>query len=298
LADAFAALKEHVRDALDAEAQERTAVQRNADHLSKRIAELASRLARLDRALRTSAGALQPTERGRTRQRAQAARTAPAIDYFTFESRFRPEQDVVEHQRLYVDLLRGYRRVVDLGCGRGELLELLRDSGVSAYGVDVERDFILLVREKGFEVVDDDAVTHVEGLAPGAVDAITASHLIEHLPPEAMVRLVAAAADRLPDDGILVLETPNPESLLAGSVNFHRDPTHVHPIHPDTLTFLCESAGFDTVEVRRLSPVPAEYRLPSDSPNGSKLGEHLDRVIEQLNEFLYGYQDYAVIARK
>ena len=92
--------------------------------------------------------------------------------------------------------------------------------------------------------------------------------------------------------GILILETPNPESLVAGSINFHRDLTHVRPIHPDTLAFLAESAGFSNVEIRRLSPVPEDERLPTPGDG------RLDAVVEQLNELLYGYQDYAVVARK
>ena len=91
---------------------------------------------------------------------------------------------------------------------------------------------------------------------------------------------------------MLILETPNPESLVAGSVNFHRDLTHRRPIHPDTLAFLCESAGFDRVEVRRLSPVDDATMLP-DPDDGTALSE----TIKRLNALLYGYQDYAVIAR-
>ena len=107
-----------------------------------------------------------------------------------------------------------------------------------------------------------------------------------------MTALVALAGEKLADGGVLILETPNPESLVAGSINFHRDLTHVRPIHPDTLAFLAESAGFSNVEIRRLSPVPDEDRLPVPGDG------RLDAVVERLNDLLYGYQDYAVVARK
>jgi O-antigen chain-terminating methyltransferase len=129
------------------------------------------------------------------------------------------------------------------------------------------------------------------------VDGIIASHLIEHLTPDLLWRLITAAAEKLNEDGILILETPNPESLLAGSINFHRDPTHVRPVHPDTLSFLCESAGFRDVEIRRLAPVPADERLPQRSLDESPLSQQVGEVVEQLNELIYGYQDYALIAR-
>jgi hypothetical protein len=117
--------------------------------------------------------------------------------------------------------------------------------------------------------------------------------VIEHLGADALWRLVAAAAEKLADDGILILETPNPESLLAGSINFHRDPTHVRPVHPETLAFPCESAGFREVEIRRLAPVPEEARLPQGSDD-----EYMREVVERLDELIYGYQDYALVARR
>jgi SAM-dependent methyltransferase len=147
-------------------------------------------------------------------------------------------------------------------------------------------------------VVVEDALAHVRDLEPGTVDAIVALHLIEHLPSAALVGLVEEAARILNDGGILLLETPNPESLLAGSVNFHRDPTHQRPVHPDTLAFLCENAGFENVEIRRLSPVPASDRLPAPAGRSDSLSAYLDRVVDQLNGLLYGSQDYAVVARR
>jgi O-antigen chain-terminating methyltransferase len=109
---------------------------------------------------------------------------------------------------------------------------------------------------------------------------------------------VAVAWEKLPEGGVLVLETPNPESLVAGSINFHRDPTHVRPVHPDTLAFICESTGFSATEIRRLSPVPEAERLPLRGEDDGPLAEHLDRVVGRLNDLLYGFQDYAVVARR
>jgi SAM-dependent methyltransferase len=282
------------------ESEAREAVQRDVQSLAIRIAELEaaqerlqlpSRLARLERLTRT---APQPPP-----SRAAPSTTAaqpPSFDYMTFENRFRPERTVRERHSDYRDLLRARRRVVDLGCGRGELLELLRDEGVSAYGVELDPDVVAVCQEKELEVVEGDAVGHVEALQNGAVDGIVASHLIEHLAPELLWRLVTAAGQKLEEGGILILETPNPESLLAGSINFHRDPTHVRPVHPDTLSFLCESAGFRDVEIRRLAPVPEDARLPERPSHESPLSEHLSEVVKQLNKLIYGYQDYALIA--
>jgi SAM-dependent methyltransferase len=274
---------------------------RDVQSLAVRLAELEaiheglqvqSRLGRLERLVRTA-----PQPRQSAAAPAISDHEPAPFDYMTFENRFRPEKTVRERQSDYLELLGTRKRVVDLGCGRGELLELLGEADVTAYGVDIDPDNVAVCREKGLEIVEGDAVSHVEGLEESALDGIVASHLIEHLTPELLWRLITAATEKLAEGGILILETPNPESLLAGSINFHRDPTHVRPVHPDTLLFLCESAGFGAVEIRRLAPVPAEVRLPQRSPDENPLAEHVSEVVDQLNELIYGYQDYALVAR-
>ena len=255
--------------------------------------QLNARLARLERAVRARATA--PASATGAAPASTPAPTPPAgasIDYLAFESRFRPEETVRERQQAYVEDLRGAERVVDLGAGRGELVELLNEAGIPAYAVEIEPDFIELMGDKGIEVVAQDAVEHLRSLEPGSLGGIVASHVVEHLPAGAVAELVALAGEKLAEGGTLILETPNPESLVAGSINFHRDLTHRRPIHPDTLVFLCDSAGFASVELRRLSPVSEDERLPVPED-----GE-LEDLVTQLNELLYGYQDYAVVARR
>jgi SAM-dependent methyltransferase len=288
--------EQHAR--LGAEVGAREAVQVDVKSLAQQLAQIAgrfdhlqleSRLARLERARKAAPAAPAPTNGG---DGGSQEIVVPAFDYEMFEDRFRPESSVRERQQTYVELLRHHKRVVDLGCGRGELIEMLKAEGVSAYGVEIDPDFIALLEQKGIEVVAKDAVAHLEEIQPGAIDGVVGSHLVEHLPATSVARLVPLAAEKLADGGTLILETPNPESVVAGSVNFHRDLTHVRPIHPDTLAFLAESAGFSKVEIRRLSPVPDEERLPSPSD------QPLNEIVQQLNDLLYGYQDYAVVARK
>jgi SAM-dependent methyltransferase len=276
-------------------------VGRDVQSLAVRLAELEatherlqlqSRLGRLERLVRTA-----PQPRESPAAPVIPDHQPPPFDYMTFENRFRPEKTVRERHRDYLEVLRTRKRVVDLGCGRGELLELLGEADVSAYGVEIDPDSVAVCREKGLEIVEGDAVSHLEGVEESALDGIVASHLIEHLKPELQWRLITAAAEKLAGDGTLILETPNPESLLAGSINFHRDPTHVRPVHPDTLSYLCESAGFRDVEIRRLAPVPADVRLPQRSVDESPMSQHVGEVVAQLNDLIYGYQDYALIAR-
>ncbi|MFN8120823.1 MAG: methyltransferase domain-containing protein [Thermoleophilia bacterium] len=199
------------------------------------------------------------------------------------------------HQERYLESRGGRGRVLDVGCGRGELVEMLREAGVDASGIDMDPDFAALAAERGLPVTQGDGIAHVAGLPAASLDGIMVSHVVEHLEPADLLRLIHGAADALAPGGVLIMETPNPESLIAGSVNFHRDLTHRRPIHPDTLAFLCESAGFTSVEILRLSPVPAEERLPVPAGDGPD-AQALRAVVERLNDLVYGFQDYAVVA--
>jgi SAM-dependent methyltransferase len=286
---------------IDAEVAERERVQGDVASLAARLAgveeelrrlQAGPRLARLERAARTA----PPPADAATGETGAGQPPAPRMDYERFEGRFRPEEAVHAHQERYAQILAGAGRVVDVGCGRGELVRMLRDRGVDAYGYELEPDFVALAAEQGVPVSLGDGIAHVAGLPPGSVGGVVASHVVEHLPPAEVIRLVEAAADALSPGGILIMETPNPESLVAGSVNFHRDLTHRSPIHPDTLTFLCESAGFDRIEVLRLSPVTEPDLLP-EPPAGAADAAFLHDVVGRLNRLLFGFQDYAVVAR-
>lgn len=260
--------------------------------------QLRPRLARLERERRADVGSGPQAPVAANDDRHVVAPSRGGFDYLAFEARFRgSEAAIQERQRHYVEVLRGCTRVVDLGCGRGELVGLLNENGISAYGVDAEPDFIELLRERGLDAELGDLFSHLEALAPGAVDGIVISHVVEHLDGNEVNRLIQRASDVLQNGGVLVVETPNPESLVAGSINFHRDPTHVRPIHPDTLKFMADSAGFDDVEVHRLSPVDDQLLLPTvaASVDGA---DQLNTVVSRLNELLFGFQDYAIVARR
>lgn len=308
----LAATTARVEALLRVEADARTTLQRDLSHIANRLdqveigterLQLTPRLARLERQARAESFAVaSPPESPPPAARGEIVGSAPdvAFDYFAFEARFRGSESTIrERQKAYVEILANSRLVVDLGCGRGELLQLLTEHGIDAYGVDLEPDFVDLVRSKGIRAVQQDIQAHLNGLTVGEVDGIVISHVVEHLTSSQIYALVQRAADVLSKGGTLVVETPNPESLLAGSINFHRDPTHRRPVHPDTLAFLCESAGFEDVEIKRLAMVPASALLPEPpSAADEALVAYVNTVVQQLNSVLYGYQDYAVIARR
>jgi O-antigen chain-terminating methyltransferase len=208
--------------------------------------------------------------------------------------------EITRRQEPYVEDFRGAAPVLDLGCGRGEFLKLLRDAGIEARGVDLDSELVAFCRADRLEVEHGDAVAHLEGLPDGSLGGIFAAQLIEHLPPGLLYRLLELAARRLRPGGILVAETINPLSLVALK-HYFADPTHEQPLVPDTLALLATQAGFRTTEVRFLHHPPEGERLravelPSD-PAFDPARRALAYNLERLNEVVFGAQDYALVAR-
>lgn len=222
----------------------------------------------------------------------------PEFDYAGFEAHFRgDEADIKERQRIYLPLFEGAPDVLDLGCGRGEFLELLHERGIAGQGVDLDLDMVLLCRDKGLDARREDAFAHLAARADETVGGIFAAQLIEHLDPPRIIEIVKLAYRKLVPGGCLVLETPNPACLMVFADSFYRDLSHVRPIHADTMKFLYEAAGFRKVEVKPLAPVDPALRVPPLRPEDPALAS-FNQGIERLNTLLFGFQDYAVIGRK
>jgi glycosyltransferase involved in cell wall biosynthesis/SAM-dependent methyltransferase len=169
--------------------------------------------------------------------------------YRSFEDVFRgPEERIRAVLEPYVELLSGHEPVLDAGCGRGELLGLLRDAGIEARGVDSDQGMVERCREQGFEVEQADAVEYLRGLPDESLGAITAIHVIEHLPYEQLLELLDLAREKLKPGGLFVAETVNPHSLQAFKT-FWTDPTHRAPIFPEVAAALASIGGFASVEV-------------------------------------------------
>ena len=174
---------------------------------------------------------------------------APDDTYVSFEDAFRQSEDVIrERQAPYVSLLARHAPVLDAGCGRGELLELLREKGVSAYGIDLDPGMVARARAKDLDVTQGDAVAHLEGLPDGSLGAVFAAQLVEHLPYEQLLTFLRAVRQKLEPGGMLIAETVNPHAPRALK-NFWIDLTHQHPIFPEVLLTLCRGIGFTSAYV-------------------------------------------------
>ena len=222
-------------------------------------------------------------------------------DYFAFESRMRgATHDVRERQRVYVDDFRDAAPVLDIGCGRGELLALLRADGIEARGVDADADMVAFARGEGLDVEQADLFEHLEALPDASLGGIFAGQVVEHLPPPALLRLLDLARAKLRINGVLVIETINPVSPLALR-NYFADLTHAQPLVPVTLELLARQAGFASTETRFLNTPPEGERLRDvelpDAPEFDRARSALSANVARLNELLYAPLDYAIVAR-
>lgn len=146
----------------------------------------------------------------------------------------------------YVPLFDGHAHVGDLGAGHGEFLALLVAQGHTVAGVDIDPAMAARCRDLGFDVAHGDALEWLAS-APEAFDGLFSSNVIEHLPAQTVEAWIAASFAALKPGGILVLATPNPESLIVQFHEFWRDPTHVRMYSRQLLEFLLTDAGFSQV---------------------------------------------------
>lgn len=210
--------------------------------------------------------------------------------YAAFEDRFRGKREEIKTRlRVYLPVLERanvIKDVVDIGCGRGEWLELLRENGKQGRGVDHNRIFIERCKRIGLDVVQRDAVAYLSELPDASLNAITSFHLVEHLPFKVLMRLLDEMTRVLRPGSPLILETPNPENFIVGSHTFYTDPTHRNPIPSATLRFLLESLGLTDIEVMNVRPWE-EAKLAGE-----------DELTKRFNEYFYGSPDYGIVGWK
>jgi SAM-dependent methyltransferase/uncharacterized protein YbgA (DUF1722 family) len=215
--------------------------------------------------------------------------------YVAFEDTFRgPREDIKQRVEVYLPYVREAGAgtieapVLDIGCGRGEWLELLNDNGLAASGVDLNRITAAHCRERGLVVAEADALDYLRGVETASIGAVTAIHLIEHVPFRQLMCLFDEVRRVLKPGGVAIFETPNPENLVVGACNFWYDPTHQQPLPPEPMRFILDNRGFTRIEILRLHP-STDMSIPTEAPN------ELPAVIA---ERFYGPQDYALVGYK
>lgn len=221
------------------------------------------------------------------------------IDYEKFENHFRGSQEEIRaRQEEYIPFLKDKKALLDLGCGRGEFLELARDYGINGTGVELYAEYAEFCVKKGLKVHHADALTYLEAIPEGSVDAITGFQIAEHLPPAVLVDLCQLAYKKLAPGGVLILETPNPTCLSIYTNSFYLDSTHVKPVHPKALQYYLEDAGFSKVDILYTQGSRIPYSIPLIQDDAISNKDEINNGLWLLSELIWGSQDYAVIAVK
>jgi O-antigen chain-terminating methyltransferase len=228
---------------------------------------------------------------------------ADYINYFVFEERFRGTRaDIKERQSAFIKYFKGCRNVLDIGCGRGEFQEVLRDHEIGGHGIDIDEDMVNFCKSKGLDVEKIDAVSYLQKLEDKSLDGIFIDQVVEHLEQEYLIEMLNLSFMKLIYGGTIVVETVNPLSFFSFA-NFYIDMSHKRPVHPETLRFLLNAAGFREIKIELIAPVRDDARLKK-----IKIGERRDghreeieiynHNIDMLNAIIYGPQDYALIGIK
>jgi len=217
-----------------------------------------------------------------------AVQPVPALlfDYGKFAEKFRgPEQYVKNGQRIYLPDFIGRENVLDIGCGRGEFLEAMRDAGVPARGIDLSEESVAMCRAKGLHAEVADLFVYLNDLPEASLDGIFCSQVVEHLAPERLPEMIKLCAARLSRGGVIAIETPNAECLAIFATHFYLDPTHTRPVPAALLAFYMEEFGVGRVETRKLAP--AVESMPS-----------LAELPAAFRETFFGALDYAILGKK
>lgn len=294
-------------DARDRQTQQAIEELRNVAEVAQRAAVMAKReIERLATGIPKEGDASAPTPAGT----ASTPAKTEAYKYLGFEDRFRGSEDEIRARLSdYVPYFDGATHVLDVGCGRGEFLALLKERGVPAKGLDLNPEMVEACLARGLDVTAGDALEVLRGLPDQSLGGLIAVQVIEHLEPAYLSDFLQTAYYKLRPGSRLVLETINPACWVAFFESYIRDLTHVRPIHPETLQYMLHASGFSAVELVYRAPIAEDARLQRVTPRPEHFGESaadpmtelvtaFNRNMDRLNGRLFTFQDYAAVARR
>ena len=231
-----------------------------------------------------------------------------ALDILSLEQRVHGSPKAVkDRQKVYLPYFRGCGNVLAIGCGRGELLQLLAQEGISVKGIETNTTLVAYCRDHDLDVARVDPLEYLEAADDASLDGIALSRFAGHQAPARLIGMLNLCRMKLADEGILVIETPNPFSLYVAASYVLENSGRVHPLHPETLKLLCLSYGFLDPEVIFLNPLPPEEHLDeleltsfsaTLDPREQELFGRVNENFQKMNRTLFSHRDYALVTRR
>lgn len=217
------------------------------------------------------------------------------LDYVAFENKYRGSQELIRSRlKVYLKYFEKENNILDIGCGRGEFLELLRENNIEAKGIDVDEGMLLLCKEKNLNVENIDALKYLSELEDNSLGGVILTQVIEHLEPNDLINLISLSYKKLKPGAYFIAETINPQSLIVFTQAYFMDLSHIRMIHPYTVKFLVDQEGFKDASLEYFSEVPESVKIPQIN----ELPEDFNQAMVRLNNLVYGSRDYAIIGRK
>ncbi|MDD2358694.1 MAG: class I SAM-dependent methyltransferase [Thiovulaceae bacterium] len=209
--------------------------------------------------------------------------------YLSFEETFRGSQEVIKKRyEAYLQYLTpNIKSALDIGCGRGEWTQLLQENSIDASGIDLNSAMLNEGVSRGIKNLQNiDAFDFFKSCPDNSFDMVTAFHIIEHIPFEKLFLFLQELKRIVNPDGLILLETPNPQNLLVGAYTFYRDPTHLNPLPSEVVAFMLQYIGFEDIQTYFLHPYPEEEHIPENT-----------QTAQRLNSYLYREQDYLIVVK-
>jgi O-antigen chain-terminating methyltransferase len=215
--------------------------------------------------------------------------------YWVFENQFRGPRELIKQRlQVYLPYIQKcgagleFSPVLDLGCGRGEWLELLQENDLVSQGVDINTVMIALCQRRRLPVLERDILSFLRNTPDVSFGAVTGFHIIEHMSFEDRLIFFRECLRILQPGGIGIFETPNPANLRVGANYFYFDPSHLRPLPSESTKFFVKASGWVEVEILNLNP---SIEVPS-------LERQEDPLFRELRDLFWGPMDYAIVARK
>lgn len=273
--------------------------------LNTKIADLNNKVTKLEQTIQTNNNSLLieylKMQNGFIENQQKTDNSNISINYLDFENKFRgSEEDIKEKFKVYLKYIENKNKILDIGCGRGEMLELLKENNIEALGIDINDHMINHCKTKGLNVKKADALEYLTKTEDNTLEGVFMGQVVEHLDFNYLITLMNIIKQKLTPEGILIIESPNPLCLYIYSYGFFVDPSHSKPVHPYTMDYVLNDIGFKEVKLKLLSPVPEDSSLTylNESSENDENINKLNENFKKINKLLFSYQDYAIIAKK